>query len=249
MNLGIFALTAVAFAQRDEAVRGCRAHAALSTNAYYDDIYVTVGRVVNNRTGNFALTWEAWVSDERALTGACESDIRGTIVRFDRLAEKTGRKPSASAQGGFSATQQGGFGTTQRGGVSNQGGFGTTTGGFGTTAGAGGANYGSATLETSGRGSFNGFGLNMMLDRSRVVMQSGRATVMLTGGRNRLTLQGAVTRQISDREFEITIDSADRGRNANGTILLRMTPAHNAAEEIIINGTGNGQPMSGNFNQ
>jgi hypothetical protein len=247
--LGILALglavTGSAFAQaQDVGIQGCRAFAALSTSAYYDDIFVNVGRQTN-RSGNFGLNWEAWISDVRAITGTCESDVRGTVIRFDRLAEKDGRKPSLSSQGGFN--QNGGF--NQTGGQT--GGFGQPVqgqgGGFGGTASA--SNAGAATLDNAGRGTFNGLGFNnAQLEHAHLVMQNGRAVITLAAGFNRITFQGQVTRQLSDREFEITIDNSDRGR-ANGQILLRMTPAHNEAEEIVVNGTSGRQQFSGRFNQ
>jgi hypothetical protein len=243
LALTLAAGTAFSQQQQDEAIRGCRAFAALSTSAYYDDIFVNLGR--QNRNGNFALTWEAWVGDDRAMTGSCESDPRGTIVRFDRLAEKTGRKPAANAQGAY--TQGGGFNQTAAG---NQGGFGQPAqagGGFGGTASA--TNSGAATLDNAGRGTFNGLGYNnAQLDHAHLVLQNGRATITLSSGFSRLTFQGQVTRQISDREFEITIDASDRGR-ATGQILLRMTPAHNEAEELVINGSNGRQNFAGKFNQ
>ena len=250
MALGIVAVGAMAsgaaFAEpREVGTQGCRAFAALSTSAYYDDIFVNIGRQTN-RNGNFGLTWEAWISDVRAITGTCESDARGTIVRFDRLAEKDGRKPSLSSQGGFN--QNGGF--NQTGGQT--GGFGQPAqpgqgGGFGGTAST--SNSGAATLDNAGRGTFNGLGFNnAQLEHAHLVMQNGRAIVTLAAGFNRITFQGQVTRQLSDREFEITIDNSDRGR-ATGQILLRMSPAHNEAEEITVNGTSGRQQFNGRFNQ
>jgi hypothetical protein len=209
--LGLFTIMTLAFGQRDEAMQGCRAHAALSTSAYFDDIYVVIargGRVNLRSNTNFALTWEAWVSDEKAITGTCESDPRGTIVEFQRLAEKTGRKP---------------------GGTGNAGGGGT------------------ATADNDGTGTFSMFRFNMNVTHAHVVLASGRGTVTLSGNGSRFTLAGRVSRQISDREFEITVDTTDRGQNANGTILLRMTPGHNEVEELTINGANGRQTFNGSF--
>jgi hypothetical protein len=242
LAFGAFALTwmaGTAFSQQDVGVQGCRAFAALSTSAYYDNIFVTVGRQTN-RNGNFGLTWEAWVTDVRAVTGSCESDVRGTIIRFDRLAEKDGRKPAQPAQGGFGQT----------GGFNQTGGFGQPVqqgGGFGGTTAQDSA--GAATLDNAGRGTFSGFGFNnAQFDHAHLVMQGGRATVTFALGFNRITFVGPVARQLSDREFEITIDNSDRGR-ATGQILLRMTPAHNEAEEIVVTGTSGRQSFNGRFQQ
>ena len=95
---GVLALTPEAKAQ-DDAERGCRAHAALSTGAVYEDIYVQRGRVINRGSGNFELTWEAWVADDRALTGRCEADVRGAVILFQRVSEHGGRKPNSSSSG------------------------------------------------------------------------------------------------------------------------------------------------------
>jgi hypothetical protein len=238
------------FAQQDEAVRGCRAHAALSTSAYYDDIFVTVGRVVDRNTRNFALAWEAWVSDEKALTGACESDVRGAVVKFERLGEKTGRKPGqpaipAAPAGTIGAPGNGGFGAQseqermrqqnqqQQSQQQQQQGL------------------GALSAESAIQGAFNGLGMNAKIERARVVLQNGRGTVLLTGGFggfNRITLAGQVSRQISNREYEITIDAADRARQATGTILVRLNTGLNEVEALVVNGSSNNQPFGGNFN-
>jgi len=236
LALAFLALSPAAFSQQpqEEGVRGCRAFAVLSTSVYYNDVFVNRAggqRGGNNRGGgNLQMSWEAWVDNNRAITGTCEADPRGTIVRFERLAEKTGAKPPSNASGGFDAPQ-GGFGR-QGGNYRNNG-----------------RNQpGMATLDNNGRGNFSGFGMNTSLDHAHVVLQDGRATATLSGGQNRVTLLGQVTRQISDREYEISIDNSDRG-NTTGTMQLRMTPGANEAEEIVVRGGSGRQAFNGRFNK
>jgi len=207
--------------QQQDPERGCRAHTSLSTGATDENIYIQRTRGNRSANGNFELTWEAWVSDDRALTGRCESDVRGTIVTFQRIGVHPGRRPNAGSAQGFGQQP---YGQQQQ--------------------------AGHLSADTQGRGTFTGLGMSGQLNRATLTLEQGRANVTFYDGNgNRLSVMGAVTAQPRQNEFTVQIDSTDRGRNASGTMDLRVNRDANAIVSINVNGRTGREQFSGTFSR
>jgi len=207
-------------AQQQDPERGCRAHAALSTGASSENIFVQRTRGGGNRgnlnNGNYELTWEAWVADDKALTGRCESDVRGTIVTFQRISVHGGRRPNSNAGFNSSADSQG---------------------------------LGRLSADSQGHGNLTGLGMDGQVDRATVVLQDGKATTTLYSGGNRVSIYGSVTAQPQQNEFTVQIESTDRSRNASGTMQIRVNRDANAVNSINLDGRAGRQQFNGTFSR
>jgi hypothetical protein len=108
-------------------------------------------------------------------------------------------------------------------------------------------NFPRVSVDTAGRGDFNGPGNSIRINRGWVNTKDQQVTVALSGEHNfKINFNGRITQQTGDREFIMQIDSSDRG-NATGTATFRFNSDRNEVEYISIDGRLNGQSMNGNF--
>jgi hypothetical protein len=113
-----------------------------------------------------------------------------------------------------------------------------------------GGNYGPVPrirVDTSGKGNFNGLGMNFRVTRGWVDTISGRPMVALSGERNsRVNFYGRV--QGGGRDFTMRIEGTDGG-DANGTISFRLNGDRNEVETISVNGRSRRGPFNGFFSR
>lgn len=102
------------------------------------------------------------------------------------------------------------------------------------------------TMDTSGRGTFNGERV-VRITRGWVDT-AGQTAVALSGENNfRIVFFGEIT-QSNSRNFTMRITRSDRG-NASGTATFRVNGDHNEVESINVNGRMNGRDFTGNFSR
>ena len=93
----VFALPGTVAAQSDP-MRDCRKRVSVATNAAMPNINVRRDRDLDN--GNYIILWDTLATSGSTITGLCEVDDSGRIVRFERSPpEKKGGK-----RGGMSRT-------------------------------------------------------------------------------------------------------------------------------------------------
>jgi hypothetical protein len=108
-------------------------------------------------------------------------------------------------------------------------------------------NFPRVSVDTSGRGAFNGPGNSVRITRGWVNTRNQPVTVALSGEHNfKVNFYGRITQQTSDREFTMAINRSDRGA-ATGTATFRLNSDRNEVEYISVDGRLNGQSINGNF--
>lgn len=107
--------------------------------------------------------------------------------------------------------------------------------------------YPRVSVDTSGRGAFNGAGNSVRLTRGWVNTEDQQVTVALSGEHDfKINFYGLVRQQTGDREYVMQIDSSDRGP-ASGRATFRLNSDRNEVEYISVDGRLNGQSINGNF--
>jgi hypothetical protein len=107
-TLALITLPVTLAAQNNNALRDCRKQAAVATNTPASDIDVRQDQGSNN--GRSMLSWEARKRNGRTVTGVCEANRNGKIIRFEQ-----------NTQGGM-GNQGGNFGGGGNLGGGNRGG-------------------------------------------------------------------------------------------------------------------------------
>ena len=107
--------------------------------------------------------------------------------------------------------------------------------------------YPRVSVDTSGRGAFNGAGNSIRITRGWVNTEDQQVTVALSGEHDfKINFYGLVRQQTGDREYVMQIDRSDRGP-ASGRATFRFNSDRNEVEYISVDGRLNGRSINGNF--